>query len=63
MSLLGFITAEGIQLLRKNLSSRAWTASYEEPLDGGVADVAKHLLTLLKGAERRDVGIALRIHR
>jgi hypothetical protein len=63
MSLLGFITAEGIQLLRKNLSSRAWTASYEEPLDGGVADVAKHLLTLLKGAERRGVGIALRIHR
>lgn len=63
MSLLGFITGESIQLLRKNLSSRAWTASYEEPLDGGVADVAKNLLTLLKGAERRGVGLALRIHR
>lgn len=62
MSICGFLTAEGVQQLRKHLASRAWTASYDEPLDGGVGDVAKHLSTLLKAAERRRVGLALRSH-
>ena len=56
-------SADGVKELRKNLASRAWTASYDEPLDGGVADVAKHFTTLLKAAERRRVGLALRTHR
>ena len=59
----GFLRAEEVRQLRKNLAGRAWTASYEEPLDGGVADVAKHFTTLLKAAERRGVGLALRTHR
>ena len=63
MRIHGFLRAEEVRLLRKNLASRAWTASYEEPLDGGVADVAKHFTTLLKAAERRRVGLALRTHR
>ena len=63
MQIHGFLRAEEVRLLRKNLASRAWTASYEEPLDGGVADVAKHFTTLLKAAERRRVGLALRTHR
>lgn len=63
MQIHGFLRAEEVRQLRKNLASRAWTASYEEPLDGGVADVAKHFTTLLKAAERRSVGLALRTHR
>ena len=63
MQIHGFLRAEEVRQLRKNLASRAWTASYEEPLDGGVADVAKHFTTLLKAAERRRVGLALRTHR
>ena len=63
MQIHGFLRAEEVRLLRKNLASRARTASYEEPLDGGVADVAKHFTTLLKAAERRRVGLALRTHR
>lgn len=63
MQIHGFLRADEVRQLRKNLASRAWTASYDEPLDGGVADVAKHFTTLLKAAERRRVGLALRTHR
>ena len=49
--------------LRKKLATRVWTASYEEPLDGGVADVTKHFTTLLRAAERRGVGLVHRTHR
>jgi hypothetical protein len=63
MQIHGFLSAQAVKELRKNLASRAWTASYDEPLDGGVADVAKHFTTLLKAAERRRVGVALRTHR
>jgi hypothetical protein len=62
MNIKGFITSEEVKLLRRNLSSRTWTASYDEPLDGGVADAAKHFMTLLKSAERRDVGVMFRTH-
>ena len=62
LNIKGFINSEEVKLLRRNLSSRTWTASYEEPLDGGVADAAKHFMTLLKAAERRGVGVMLRIH-
>lgn len=63
MQIHGFLSAQDVRRLRKNLASRAWTASYDEPLDGGVADVAKHFTTLLKAAERRNVGVAMRTHR
>ena len=63
MSICGYLASEEVQQLRKHLAGRVWTASYEEPLDGGVGDVAKHLSTLLKAAERRRVGLALRSHR
>lgn len=62
MNIKGFITKDEVKLLRRNLSSRTWTASYDEPLDGGVADAAKHFMTLLKSAERRDVGVMFRTH-
>lgn len=63
MQIHGFLSAGEVQGLRKNFATRVWTASYDEPLDGGVADVAKHFTTLLKAAERRGVGLALRTHR
>ncbi len=62
MRICGYLSAEDVQLLRRHLASRAWTVSYDEPLDGGVADVAKHFTTLLKAAERRRVGLAFRTH-
>jgi len=62
MSIQGYLSNEQVRNLRKNLATRTWTASYEEPLDGGVSDVAKHFITLLKAAERRQVGVVLRSH-
>ncbi|MBL6886425.1 MAG: hypothetical protein ISR24_03325 [Candidatus Poseidonia sp.] len=62
MNIQGYLSREQVRTLRKNLASRTWTASYEEPLDGGVADVAKHFIALLKAAERRQVGVVLRSH-
>ena len=63
MRIHGFLSAEEVRELRKNLASRAWTASFDEPLDGGVADVVNHFTSLLKAAERRRVGMAFRTHR
>jgi hypothetical protein len=63
MRIHGYLSADEVTELRKNIAGRAWTASYEEPLDGGMADIAKHLSALLKAAERRRVGLALRTHR
>jgi hypothetical protein len=62
MKIHGYLCHGDVQQLRRDLAGRSWTASYEEPLDGGVADVAKHLSTLLKAAERRRVGLAMRSH-
>lgn len=63
MRIHGYLSATSVRDLRKQLASRAWTASFDEPLDGGVADVAKHFTALLKAAERRRVGMILRTHR
>lgn len=63
LQLLGYLTQEEVSDLRKLLTGRSWTVSYEEPLDGGVADIAKHFTTLLKAAERRRVGLIHRRHR
>ena len=63
MQIHGFLSAEDVRDLLMKMATRVWTASYEEPLDGGVADVAKHFTTLLRAAERRSVGLVLRTHR
>jgi len=39
-----------------------WSVSADEPLDGGVRDAIKHLISILKSAERRGVGVMQRSH-
>lgn len=63
LQLLGYLTPDEVSRLRKLLAGRSWTVSFDEPLDGGIADVAKHFTTLLKAAERRCVGLVHRRHR
>jgi len=63
LQMLGHLSASEVSELRRLLSGRAWTVSFDEPFDGGVADVAKHFTTLLKAAERRGVGLVHRRHR
>lgn len=62
MKILGWLEIEDITKLRKCLTAKCWRPAADEPLDGGCQDAAKHLLAFLRAAEKRKVGIALRIH-
>ena len=63
LDMKGWLTLEETTALRKALTSKCWMPAAEEPLDGGCQDAAKHLLALLRAAEKRRCGILLRVHR
>lgn len=48
--------------LRRLLMTGAWGVSADEPYDGGVREVVKHLVVILRGAQARGVGVLLRSH-
>ena len=62
MNIKGWLSLEDITKLRKGITAKCWRPAADEPLDGGCQDAAKHLLAFLRAAEKRKVGIALRIH-
>ena len=62
LELRGWLDGEEIKQLRLAITSRRWTPAADEPLDGGCHDAAKHLLALLRAAEKRRVGVLLRAH-
>jgi hypothetical protein len=62
LELKGWLDGEEIKQLRLAITSRLWTPAADEPLDGGCHDAAKHLLALLRAAEKRRVGVLLRAH-
>lgn len=62
MDIRGFINASEVRSLRLALSGRAWSVSAEEPIDGGMRDVSRNLIAVLRAAERRDFGLFLRSH-
>ena len=62
MNILGWLELSDITKLRKGITAKCWRPAADEPLDGGCQDAAKHLLAFLRAAEKRKVGIALRIH-
>jgi len=62
MNVLGWLEIDDVTKLRKVITAKCWRPAASEPLDGGCQDAAKHLLALLRAAEKRKVGIALRIH-
>ena len=59
----GWLDDEETTELRKCLTSRCWRASADEPFDGGCIDSAKHLVALLRAAEKRSTGVVLRVHK
>ena len=63
LSLHGWLTVADVGVLRSHLQKSAWKVSKSEPFDGGVRDVVRHLLILLKTAEKRGVGILMRSHK
>ena len=48
--------------LRLALSGRSWSVTAEEAIDGGMRDVSRNMIAILRAAERRDVGVFLRSH-
>ena len=63
LEMKGWLTAEEVTKLRKALISKCWMPSRDEPLDGGCQDAAKHLVALLRAAEKRSCGVVLRMHK
>lgn len=62
LEMLGWLTGDEVTTLRKALTSKCWMPSADEPLDGGCQDAAKHLVALLRAAEKRSCGVVLRVH-
>lgn len=62
LRLHGWLSSEDVKDLRTMLMGRCWTVAAEEPLDGGMRDGVTHLTALLRGAERRGVGLLHRSH-
>jgi hypothetical protein len=62
LEIRGWLDGEEIKQLRMAMTSRLWVPAADEPLDGGCHDAAKHLLALLRAAEKRRVGVLLRAH-
>ena len=62
MNILGFLSLEEVTELRRLLSGRNWSVASDEPLDGGVRDAIKHVLAMLRAAERIDSGVIHRAH-
>ena len=62
MNILGFLNLAEVTELKRLISGRNWSVASDEPLDGGVRDAIKHLLAMLKAAERIDSGVIYRAH-
>lgn len=62
LDIRGFLNQEQVRELRLALSGRTWSVTAEEAIDGGMRDVSRNLIAVLRGAERRKVGVLLRSH-
>ena len=62
LDMRGWLTLSETGELRKAITSKCWMPAANEPLDGGCQDAAKHLLALIRAAEKRRCGILLRVH-
>ena len=62
LHLHGWLTNSDVTKLRLAMQKTAWSVAKDELYDGGVRDVARHLLILLKNAEKRRNGLIMRSH-
>ncbi len=62
LALKGWLDSKETTQLRIDLTSTCWMPAGEEPLDGGCHYAAKHLVALLRAAEKRVCGVLFRIH-
>lgn len=62
LNIRGFLDKHQVRDLRLALSGRSWSVTADEPIDGGMRDVSRNLIAILRAAERRNVGMFLRLH-
>jgi hypothetical protein len=62
LELRGWLDHEDISKLISILRAKSWNVLSNEPIDGGVGDVCRHLIAHLKAAHRRHCGILMRAH-
>lgn len=62
MCLLGYLNRDECDKLRNLLLRGKWAVSSDEIFDGGVRDIAKYLIIVLRQASSRGYGLLLRAH-
>ena len=62
MILHGWLTAEDVVKMRSYLEQSLWKVNKNEPLDGGVREIVRHFLIVLKSAEKRNLVMLMRRH-
>jgi len=62
LTLHGWLTETEVSSLRTYLQQSVWKVAQNETFDGGVREIVRHLLIILKTAEKRGVGILMRAH-
>jgi hypothetical protein len=56
-TIYGWLDHDEIRILERLLAKGAYKVSADEPLDGGVADVARNLTMVLRAAQKDGAGI------
>ncbi len=62
MILHGWLSSDDVTEMRTYLEQSLWKVNQNEPFDGGVREIVRHLLIVLKSAEKRNLGILMRRH-
>ncbi|MDC0055571.1 hypothetical protein OAJ94_00790 [Deltaproteobacteria bacterium] len=62
LELRGWLSADEVSILRQELQKSPWGVSSHELYDGGVMEVVKHLMMILRSAHSRGWGIVFRRH-
>ncbi|HIA90467.1 MAG: hypothetical protein CXX80_05675 [Methanobacteriota archaeon] len=62
MCMLGYLSADEARELQQLLSRGKWAVSSDEVFDGGVREIAKYLVIVLRQAFSRGNGVLLRAH-
>ncbi|MGY8702539.1 MAG: hypothetical protein ACKVHH_07540 [Candidatus Poseidoniales archaeon] len=62
LELRGWLSADEVGALRQELQNSPWGVSSHELYDGGVMEVVKHLMVILRSAHSKGWGIVFRRH-
>jgi len=62
LELMGWLNYQEVKKIIEIIHEGGWSVSSEETYDGGVRDIFRHLLKILKAAERRGCGVLMRRH-